>query len=229
MARKALKLSSDCADAYVLLAQEAATTVEQAIDYYTRGVAAGERALGPEAFESDVGHFWGILETRPYMRARLGLAHALWSIGRGDEAVAHGEEVLRLNPTDNQGARYLVLLWLQELGRDEDAGRLIRRYKYDGGTEWTWCEALAAFRKGGDRATARKALTQAVETNPHVAAYLTGRKKSPKSLPDFVSVGSQEEAAAFAQEAAVAWRMTPGALDWLSTALPARARIRSGP
>jgi hypothetical protein len=30
-------------------------------------VAAGERSLGPKAFEEDAGHFWGILETRPYM------------------------------------------------------------------------------------------------------------------------------------------------------------------
>jgi len=29
-----------------------------------KGVEAGERALGKEAFERDRGHFWGVLETR---------------------------------------------------------------------------------------------------------------------------------------------------------------------
>ena len=41
------------------------------------GLDAGELALGPEGFEEYDGHFWGFLETRPYMRARHGLALAL--------------------------------------------------------------------------------------------------------------------------------------------------------
>lgn len=74
LARQALEISPDCADAYVLLAEETARTPEEALDLYTKGVAAGERALGKKYFEENAGHFWGLLETRPYMRARLGLA-----------------------------------------------------------------------------------------------------------------------------------------------------------
>lgn len=33
------------------------------------------------------GHFWGILETRFYMRARAGLAEALWELGERDAAI----------------------------------------------------------------------------------------------------------------------------------------------
>jgi hypothetical protein len=77
LAKEALALSADCADAYVLLAEETARTPQEAAVLYTQGVAAGERALGEAAFEDDAGMFWGILETRPYMRARLGLAQAL--------------------------------------------------------------------------------------------------------------------------------------------------------
>ena len=68
LVRKALKRSPLCADAYVLLAEETAGSVADAIDLYRRGVEAGELAVGPEAFEDDVGHFWGVLDTRPYMR-----------------------------------------------------------------------------------------------------------------------------------------------------------------
>src|SRR5262249_29892832 len=71
-ARQALALWPDCADAYVLLAENAQSRKE-ALRLYEQGVAAGERALGPEAFEQEAGHFWGLLQTRPYMRARLGL------------------------------------------------------------------------------------------------------------------------------------------------------------
>jgi hypothetical protein len=63
-------MSTECADAYVLLA-EAAQDPQEMRSLYEQGVQAGERVLGPEIFAEEVGHFWGIVETRPYMRARL--------------------------------------------------------------------------------------------------------------------------------------------------------------
>ncbi len=69
LAHKALGISPLCADAYVLLAEEA-RSIEEARDYYAKGVEAGELALGPRGFKQYAGHFWGFLETRPYMRAR---------------------------------------------------------------------------------------------------------------------------------------------------------------
>lgn len=49
LAKKALKESPDCADAYVLLGDLTARTPEKAAELYAQGMAAGERALGPEA------------------------------------------------------------------------------------------------------------------------------------------------------------------------------------
>jgi tetratricopeptide (TPR) repeat protein len=131
LARKAIELSPDCADACVLLAEETARGPNEAADLYAKGVAAGERALGKHVFEQDAGHFWGIVETRPYMRARLGLAHALWAMGKPQEAVAHAWEMLRLNPGDNQGVRYVLLTWLLELGDDTQVPQLLERYPDD--------------------------------------------------------------------------------------------------
>ena len=67
LARRALAISVDCADAHNILAEETARSLEEAIDLYQKGVEAGERALGKKAFKEDVGCFWGLLETRPYM------------------------------------------------------------------------------------------------------------------------------------------------------------------
>jgi len=92
LARKALGISPLCADAYVLLAEEA-RSVEEARDYYAKGVEAGELALGPRRFKQYAGHFWGFLETRPYMRARAGLASTLLQLGcvfRGKSATDSG-------------------------------------------------------------------------------------------------------------------------------------------
>ena len=85
LARQALALSPLCSDAYLVLAREAADA-DEALELYRRAVAVGAEALGID-FEEDVGSFWGLLETRPYMRARHELALALWRGGHRDEAI----------------------------------------------------------------------------------------------------------------------------------------------
>lgn len=108
LAKKALKLSADCADAYVILAEDEAEGLEEEARLYAEGVKAGERALGPEGFKKAKGHFWGILETRPYMRARFRLATVLWDLGQRAEAIGHLRDMLRLDPGDHLGVRYLL-------------------------------------------------------------------------------------------------------------------------
>lgn len=215
LAKKALKLSPLCADAYVLLAQEAAKNPDEAIDYYRQGVVAGEKALGKACFRDDVGHFWGILETRPYMRARQGLAQTLWEKGLRDEAVAHYRDMLRLNPNDNQGIRYLLLDCLLFLGRDNEAADLITTYKEDGSAAWSWSRALLAFRRLGDCAESRDALSHAQNDNKHVASLLLGDKKMPRQLPAYISWGGKDEAVVYVHSAAPAWDAAAGALAWL--------------
>ena len=149
LAKEALAIWPDCADAYVLLAEHAPRRKE-ALGLYEKGVAAGERALGAEAFRANVGHFWGILETRPYMRARLGLAHVLWTLGRRDEAVQHLQDMLRLNPGDNQGVRYTLAGFLLFLDRDDDLARLLQQYPDEASAAWAYTQALLAFRQQGD-------------------------------------------------------------------------------
>lgn len=215
LARQALKLSPDCADAYALLADETARSPEEAVDLYEKAVAAGARFLGKEGFEQNVGSFWGVLETRPYMRVRFGLAAALWSTGKGEEAIEHLWDMLRLNPNDNQGARYVLLNWLLELGSDAQVEDLLDRYPDDAAAAWLYGRALHAFRSEGDKGHARSWRTRAKKENRHVAAYLVGRKPLPNTLPDLIGVGDEREAILCAAEQMEVWRKTPGALAWL--------------
>jgi len=217
LAKRAIEISADCADAYVLLAEETAKSLDEALDLYRRGVVAGERALGKKAFEEDVGHFWGLLETRPYMRARAGLAQSLWEAGSRDEAVEHYQDMLRLNPNDNQGIRDLLMPYLIELGRDADAENLFGQYKEDGMAVWMYSRALLDFRKEGNSLAATKSLKAAFEENKHVPAYLLGRKKMPRHLPDYYGFGDENEAIVFAHGNRLAWEATGGALEWLAS------------
>ncbi|MEJ2708201.1 MAG: hypothetical protein P8074_11355, partial [Anaerolineales bacterium] len=138
LARQALKVSADCADAYVLLAEEQADTLERALSYYQEGVAAGRRALGQTFFEENAGHFWGLLETRPFMRAMEGLANCLWRIGRKEEALQTYDEALILNPNDNQGIRYVLAGLLLDLNRYEELEDLLDEYTDDWTAVWQY-------------------------------------------------------------------------------------------
>jgi len=154
LAKKALELSPECADAYVILANEAKSP-RRRVELYGKGVAAGERALGPRTFEHEVGHFWGLHGTRPYMRARFGLAQALWEVGRREEAISHCSEMLRLNPRDNQGVRYVLIRYLLEEGRDSDAVDIMDFYEGDASADWVYTQLLITLRKEGDSEKAR--------------------------------------------------------------------------
>ncbi len=218
LARRALEISPDCADAYVLLA-EATKNPHAAKRLYEEGVRAGERALGPEAFEHDVGEFWGLLETRPYMRALEGLAQVEWYLGEHQEAIAHAQEMLRLNPNDNQGIRYVLASWLLAEGRDADLERLLKQYREDVSATWAYTNALAMFRREGVGRKADAALRKALKTNRFVPLFLLGLKKLPRHLPEYIGLGDENEAVAYIAEGAASWLATPGALEWFADRL----------
>ncbi len=85
--RKALAICPDCADAHVLLA-ERCHDLDEAREHYQRALASAERTLDPKVFEEDV-DFWGVTLTRPYMRARFGLAMTLDETDLLPEAAEH--------------------------------------------------------------------------------------------------------------------------------------------
>jgi tetratricopeptide (TPR) repeat protein len=237
LAEKALKTSPLCADAYVLLAEHAERGSDAELDLWRRGVEAGRSALGDAAFEEDVGLFWGLLETRPYMRARFGLASALWKRGVRDEAIEHLRDMLRLNPGDNQGVRYILAAFLVEAERDADLAALLQEYPEDGMAAWTWTTALASFRQSGDGDESRKLLAEALASNEHVAAFLLGERQMPKLLPPFISPGQADEAVHYMAEFGKGWAQTPDAIAWLRRQVPtpkpapkkARTSRRPGP
>jgi len=136
-------------------------------------------------------------------------------LGSRDEAIAHSRDMLRLNPNDNQGVRYVLAAWYAELAHDADLERLLREYREEASAFWLWTAALLGFRQAGDSKKSQKLLKKAAGDNPHVAAYLLGDKAMPKSLPQFYSPGEESEAICYVNEFSEAWRKTDGALPWL--------------
>lgn len=213
-ARQAVELDPDCVDALMLLTRATSGSQKELIDSMRLTVEAGERALGKQMFEQSAGHFWVILETRPYMRARAFLAQCLAEAGQRDEALEHYEALLKLNPGDNQGLRYCLLGLYLEAGRLDGVAALFEQFEDEGSAMFEWAHVIERF-AAEDMAGAAAALEQARETNPHVEPLLTGRKRMPRELPDYYGFGDENEAVVCVDAIGAAWKRSKGALAWL--------------
>ena len=218
LARKALSIDPDCADAYVLLAEETAKSPREALQLYCKGVQAGERSLGPEVFKEAAGHFWSMVETRPYMRAMAGQAEAFLLVGQRDDAISTWHRMIELNPGDNQGVRDFLVSSLLGEKRTEEVGKLLEQYGDSGGASWDFSTALWLFQKEGVSPAAERALRAAIKANKYVAPYLAGLKM-PGPMPHSYSFGGPDEALIYTHESLLAWYATTGAIRWLCRVL----------
>ena len=215
LAQKAIEVSPMCADAFNLLAEEGARTPDEALALYQLAVGAGNEALGPDGLNEYAGHFWGFLETRPYMRARAGLGKALWAIGNRDAAIENFKEMLKLNPGDNQGIRYVLAAKLLEMGNMDDLKALLAVHADDYSADIQYTRALIAFSEGADNAG--DIAEEAWQTNKHVPAILSG-KKGPVQIGAYITRGGEDEASGYVKIFGGAWKRTPGAIERLRKA-----------
>ncbi|KAI0552683.1 hypothetical protein F4679DRAFT_533500 [Xylaria curta] len=83
----------------------------------------GDIFLPSNVFENGVGRFWGLTDTRDYMRARFAAADALLQIDTTkavEKALTHFQDMLRLCRSDNLGIRDIVPGLLLRLGREQE-------------------------------------------------------------------------------------------------------------
>ena len=93
--------------------------------------------------------------------------------------MTHYQELLRLNPGDNQGVRYILLPKLLAAGRDLEAARLLKEFDEES-ANWAYARALLAFRLSGRSAAADRELRTAARTNPYVPELLCSDAPLPQ-------------------------------------------------
>jgi tetratricopeptide (TPR) repeat protein len=236
---EAIELDPDCVDAHIQLSQLKFPDMAARRAEVERIVARERSRLGEEYFRENAGHFWGIMETRPYMRAHAYLAQICLETGLVGDAARHYETLIELCPNDNMGVRDTLVTCYVRLGEFDKCEELIRRYIFDDSEEddgepsddddsmlywncaflWSWI--LIRFMKG-DEPGAEAALKQAVKANPFVALYLLGNRKLPLEKPDSYQLGTPEEAVIAAEDLIPAWKQYPKAIVWLKRVLARR-------
>jgi tetratricopeptide (TPR) repeat protein len=216
LASKALKLDPDCTDAQRLRVRLAPMELDNRIQLMREVVQRAERNLGEEFLEENQGHFWGMLSTRPYMRAMQDLAELLTEADRLDEAIAVYERMLALNPNDNQGVRYALLGLYLAARRGDRASQLVKRYPSEENytAVFAWGRVVIHW-LAGRQTDARSALLRARRVNPFLESYLTGSRPIPECLPPAYSPGDPSEAQVAAVELWPACKALPEFTAWL--------------
>lgn len=210
LAAKALELDPECCDALTLLAVARPGDPARLVEALEHAVHCGAKRLGDERLRGeDRGELGGVVEARPYLRARERLYATLLRTERRAEALAHGLGLLELDSSDRQGVRWSLLGVLLEFNRLDQARALRESFADDESGQFAWGAVLEEFLRAGPRAS-RTALARARRVQPDFETALVDASALP-SDPDvretFVDLGK-------------AWITHGDAFDWLSAGAP---------
>ena len=128
--RKAVELDPANVDAQLqLILHTLEDKPDEQLPAFQKLIAAAAKPLEQEGcFQEDMGDFWTILETRPYMRVRHAYFDALISCGMMRRAIDEGEELLKLCENDNLGVRYQLMHLYAYMEDELHALALHKRY-----------------------------------------------------------------------------------------------------
>lgn len=203
-ARAALRVSEECAEAWLLLA-DAARTAEEARTRVRRAVAVATAALGSSRLVAERGRLADSPDGVAYLHALAALARSQAAEERGPQAVQTLQHVLAADPRDPLAVRGDLLLLLLATGRDDEAEELVAAYPDEANADWSFGRALLRRRRATDDASlarATAALRRAVTRFPDAARALAGDPALPTRGPRVDPLLAQ----AFADtETALAW------------------------
>ncbi|KAF5667331.1 hypothetical protein FHETE_6034 [Fusarium heterosporum] len=108
----------------------------------------GEDTDGKDPFDHQVGRFWALKSTRPYMQARFDYISAILNVRTGEAvelALHHSLDMLRLCRGDNLGVRSSVPALYLRLGRDQEAYDFIKWYAVKRDPNYNWHDESQPF------------------------------------------------------------------------------------
>lgn len=130
--RKAIKLKPDFTDAKVELLTFIDDDLKRIRELEKLEKIEKEKLMNEGYFtEKNIPHFYGILETRPYIRLLNMLAIQYQGIGSYRKAMEIYENIIYLNENDNTGSRYSLMGIYTLLEDKEKMEKIINKYPED--------------------------------------------------------------------------------------------------
>jgi tetratricopeptide (TPR) repeat protein len=214
--RKAIEQDADCSLARIELADtdyQAGKWIECRRGYQEI-IEREERR-----WRGDSPEWWSDPETRPFMRALYGYSMTEWQQGRFSETASSLKRLLKLNPSDNQGVRFLIPL--VNLLEEENEEALRNFQSYEENYPDDYCEPSLLFGKGlvqwriGEEERARDAYRTAMLKNIYIAPLLLDSTLPPTDIwhpNDRSEFGYAQD---FIQSYSTLWDRDPSALRFL--------------
>ena len=192
-ARKALEVCPECIDAEVFLA-ELEDSIFKAETILANAIEKERARLEQEGYftKENIGCFYGIYETRGYLKALSHLAHLCAFEGKSSKAIEICKEIMRLNNNDNLGVRYLLMGLYAYL---EDEKSLQKLYnKYDEESLSTLIPFMIINYKKSDYTNAKLYLDRINKCNKNFIKVFKGTMKSKSDIPNgYFSPGDSSE------------------------------------
>ncbi|MGW8957512.1 tetratricopeptide repeat protein [Paenibacillus sp. NPDC055715] len=211
---QACELNPNNPDALLMLSR-LSTDISEATELARSAMKFAQEELDDDFFTQNKGYFWGMVETRPYMRAKDVYAKLVYTSGRASAACTQYEQLLELNPNDNQGIRYSLLQCYLELERLDQAERLLQSYEDDASTEFQYGKLILEYLKNGENSNLSFLYKLARKQNQHVPAYLLGKKSLPSTQPEYMTPGDQNDAIQYASSHEGLWIKLYGLVEWM--------------
>jgi tetratricopeptide (TPR) repeat protein len=170
---EALTMDPNCIPAYEYLGSIQAVS-HLAMPYYAYGVEIGRKKFSKEMTQ-DRGHFWGIVETRPFMRCFNNYASCLVGMGHAEKTLEIYKEILELNENDNMGVRNqygLFLIWAEMF---DDYIKLDKQFEMESTAMPSFNRALHSFLTKGDCLETIELLKKAKAQNKYFIPVLTAK------------------------------------------------------
>ena len=193
LAKSAYKLCPDCFDALLFLVEleESELKKEKLLN---DGLEREKKRLEEHNFfnKENIGSFYGLFETRPYIRGLYFKAYILLNSGKMTQAKEICKEILRLNESDNTGARYLLMAIYAVL--EDEKGMLALYKKYPEKDLEMLFPLFALYYKLGNDKKAKKYLTEIDSLNPNFIKFFRDTLKISKNItPGYYSRGDASE------------------------------------
>ena len=134
-----------------------------------------EKQLREQGFftKDDIGSFWGLVETRPYMRVCHSYVMVLLVNRKMRLAVKECESMLRLCTSDNLGIRYTLIHIYARLEEEKAAQKFFKKCGEEWGTQFPLAMALL-FYKIGKEVEARQYLQMLLDNNKDTKKFFSG-------------------------------------------------------
>lgn len=190
LAKQALEVNPNNIDAENFITKFETNTIKK-LKKYEETLNKEKENLEKDDFfnKENIGIFWGLIGTRPYMRTKHSYMLTLMELGRYTEAVKQGEELLELCESDNLGIRYLIMGLYTVLEKFEECEKIYSKYS-DDSTFMLFPLSIMYYKKG-DYRKCKKILKQIKDENNYILDYLVGNIKFSKTkLEDIENNGT---------------------------------------